>query len=126
MAPDRLGMIGWLFVAILVSGLCKSFAGKFLHGPLDLAHKLLALFCLFLLLRVTVRVSRGSPVLPVAFVVFVVAYLAAFVTGLVQSIPAAASSLWLNLHRFSSAIAAIACAVAARLVGTAASPANRP
>jgi hypothetical protein len=121
MGVDKLGVIGWLFVAILVSGLCMIFAGKFLHAPLAIVHKLLAVLCIVLLLRSAgaLRVLRAPPALPTAIVVFAVAYIASFVTGVVQSIPACANSLWLNLHRIAAATAAIACAVAARLVAMA-------
>jgi hypothetical protein len=121
MAVDKLRVIVWLFVTILVSGLCMIFAGKVLHVPLALVHKLLAVLCLVMLLRNTgaLQAFEAPPALPVALVVFAVAYLAAFVTGAVQSIPACASSLWLNLHRIASAIAAIGCAVAAHLIAMA-------
>jgi hypothetical protein len=120
MGVDKLGVIGWLFVAILVSGLCRIVAGKSLQVPLGLVHKILALVCLILLIRTagTFRTFE-APALRTAIVVFAIAYLAAFVTGIVQSIPAAASSLWLNLHRVAAAAAAIACAVAARGIATA-------
>lgn len=121
MAMEKLRVIVWLFVAILVSGLCMMFAGKVLHAPLALVHKLLAVLCLVVLLRNVgaLRAFEAPPALPAAIIVFAVAFLAAFVTGVVQSIPACASSLWLNLHRFASATAAIACAVAARLIAMA-------
>jgi hypothetical protein len=120
MTVHKLGVIGWLFIAILVSGLCRIAAGKSLQAPLGLVHKALALVCLILLIR-----TAGSfrtfevPALRAAIVVFAVAYLAAFTTGIVQSIPASASSVWLNLHRITGGVAAIACAVAARVIATA-------
>ena len=115
---DKLRFIVWFFVAILVSGLCMIFAGKVLHAPLALVHKLLALLCLVLLLRNVgaLRAFEAPQALPITIIVFAVAFLAAFATGVVQSIPASASSLWLNLHRFAAATATIACAVAARLI----------
>ena len=118
MAVNKLGAIAWLFVAILGSGLCMSFAGRFLQMPLAIAHKLLAVLCLVLLLRTAgvLRAFQAPPVLPAAIVVFAVAYLASFVTGAVQSVPACASSLWLNMHRIAAAIAALACAVAAHFI----------
>lgn len=118
MIMDKLRVIGWLFMAILVSGLCMIFAGKVLHAPLAVVHKLLALVCLVLLLRNVgaLRALEAPPALPAAILVFAVAFLAAFATGVVQSIPASGSSLWINLHRIASATAAIACAVAARLI----------
>jgi hypothetical protein len=121
MTVDKLRVILWLFGAILVSGLCMIFAGKVLHAPLAVVHKLLSLVCLVLLARNVgaLRALETPPALPAAILVFAVAFLAAFATGVVQSIPASASSLWLNLHRFASATAAIACAVVARLIAMA-------
>ena len=118
MAVDKLRVIGWLFVAILLSGVCMGLSGKFLQLPLAFVHKLLTVICLFLLLRHvgTLRALAAPPVLRTAIVVFAIAYLAAFVSGAVQSIPACASSLWLNLHRVAAGTAAIACAVGARLI----------
>jgi hypothetical protein len=121
MAAGRLSVIGWFFVAILVSGVSMSFAGKALHAPLTVAHKLLALVCFVLLLRSAgVLRSFQPPGLLAARVVFALAFLSSFATGIVQSIPASASSVWLNLHRVAATVAAIACAVAARLMATAA------
>ncbi|HTW44033.1 MAG TPA: hypothetical protein VMD58_00690 [Acidobacteriaceae bacterium] len=121
MAVDKLRVIVWLFAAILVSGLSMIFAGKALHVPFALIHKLLAVLCLVVLLRNAgaLRALEAPPALPAALVVFAVAYLAAFITGIVQSIPACESSLWLNLHRVAAATSAIACAVAARLIAMA-------
>jgi len=121
---DKLSVIGWLFAAILVSGLGMILAGRFLHMPLLIAHKLLAVACLILLLRVAgvLRAFAAPPALPAVIVVFAVAYLASFATGAVESIPAAAGSLWLNLHRVAAAVAAIAFAIAARLIATSARP----
>ena len=122
MAVSKLGVIGWLFIAVLVSGLCYTgFAGRLVYVPLAVVHKLLALLCLFLLLRSagTLRGFHTPPILPAAIVVFAVAYLASFVTGGIQSIPACASSLWLNLHRVAAGIATIAFAVAARFIALA-------
>jgi len=115
---DKLGTIGWLFVATLVSGLCLSVAGKSLVVPLAVVHKLLALICLVLLLRSAgaLRDFHAPAALPAAILVFAVAYVACFATGVVQSIPASASSLWLNLHRAAAAIATVGCAVAARFL----------
>ena len=56
------------------------------------------------------------PPLTWLLVVCAVAFLAAFVTGIVQSIPACASSLWLNLHRLAAAAVTVGCAAAARLI----------
>lgn len=114
-ALNKLGVIAWLFIAILVSGFCEALAGRLLRMPLGVLHKLLAVLCLILLLRIpgAIRANQVPPVLTAMMVTFGFAYLAAFVTGAVQSIPACASSLWLNLHRVAAGIAAIACAVAA-------------
>ena len=121
MIVDKLRLIGWLFAATLVSGLCMVFAGKVPHVPLAVVHKLLAVVCLVVLLRNvgTFRAFEAPPALPAAIIVFAAAFLAAFATGAVQSMPSRASSLWLNLHRIASAIATIGCAVAARLIATA-------
>ena len=121
MATDRLGVIVWLFVAILVSGVCMIFAGKFLHIPLAIVHKLLSVLCLVLLLRSagTLRAIHEPPALSAAIVVFALAYLASFATGAIQSIPACANSVWLNLHRTAAVMAAIACAVATRFIAIA-------
>jgi hypothetical protein len=124
MAVDKLGVIGWLVVAILISGLWAGFAGRFLHGPLAVVHKLLAVLVLVWLLRISgmLRALAASPGLRVTIVVFALAYLAAFITGIVQSIPSCAGSLWLNLHRVGAATAAIACGIAARMIVMAAHP----
>jgi hypothetical protein len=92
-----------------------------LHVPLAIIHKLLAVPCLVLLLRIAgvLRAFHAPPVLPAAIVFFAVAYLASFVNDAVQSIPTCARSLCLNLHRVAPAIAAIACAVAARFIAMA-------
>ncbi|HUD57377.1 MAG TPA: hypothetical protein VMR02_19255 [Terracidiphilus sp.] len=120
MALSKLGVIVWLLIAILVSGFCEAFAGRILQMPLAIVHKLLAVLCLILLLRIpgTVRALQAPPVTAM-MVVFGFAYLAAFVTGAVQSIPACASSFWLNLHRVAAGISVIACAVAARCIAMA-------
>jgi len=52
MTGDKLVAIGWVFAAILVSGLSMIFAGKLLHVSLALIHKLLAVICLVLLPRI--------------------------------------------------------------------------
>jgi hypothetical protein len=124
MVVDKLRFIGWFFLAIIVSGLCMSFAGKFLHGPLSIVHKLLALICLILLVRSAgaLRAFATPTALPVAIAVFAAAFLTAFVTGVVQSIPSSAGPLWLNVHRVAAAVAAVACIIAARFIATAAHP----
>jgi hypothetical protein len=118
MIVDKLRIIAWIFAAILVSGLYMILAGKVPHAPLAIVHKLLALLCLVLLLRSAgaLRAFAAPPALTAAILVFAVAYLAAFATGVIQSIPACASSVWLNMHRITAAAAAVACAVSARLI----------
>ncbi len=122
MAVERLRVIVWFFVAILVSGLCMIFAGKALQVPLALVHKLLAVLCLVLLVRNVgaLRAFTTQPALQAAIIVFALAFLGAFAAGVIQSIPACAGSVWLNLHRVAAATAAIACVVAARLAAVAA------
>jgi len=117
----RLGVTGCVFAGILITGLLTIFTGKAMHAPLAVAHKLLALLCLFFLLRSigALRAFHAPPALPVALVVFAVAFLAAFATGIVQSVPSSAGLLWLNLHRVSAATAAVACAVAIRFIAAA-------
>jgi hypothetical protein len=120
-AIEKLTFIGAIFVGLLVTGLCMIFAGRVLHAPLAVAHKLLALLCLVLLIRSegALRSFHAPPILSVALIVFSIAFLAAFSSGVVQSIPACASALWLNLHRISSAVAVLACATAARFIAAA-------
>ena len=118
MAVDKLTVIGWFFAAILVTGLGMAFAGRSLHGLLAVLHKLLAVVCLILLVRAAgvLRSFHVPPALPLAIAVFAAAFVASFATGVVQSIPACAGPLWLNLHRALAAIASIACVAAARLL----------
>lgn len=121
MAVDKLRVVVWIFAAILVSGLCMIFASRVVQVPLSVVHKLLAVLFLILLVRNAgvLRAPEATPALLAALSVFAVACLAAFGTGVVQSIPACASVLWLNLHRVAAAIAAVACFLAARLVSAA-------
>jgi len=101
-----------------------AFAGKSLQVPLAVIHKILALVCLFLLIRAVARPGaiHEPPAFPAAIAVFAAAFLASFATGVMESIPACAGVLWLNLHRVASAVAAIACAVAVRFIVLAARP----
>ena len=124
MVVDKLTPVAWLFGATLVSGLLMALGGKSLQVPLAVIHKILALVCLFLLIRAIGRLGgiHEPPALPVAAAVFVAAFLVSFATGVVESIPACAGTLWLNLHRVAAAVAAIACAVAARFIALAARP----
>lgn len=124
MAAEKLTPIAWLFGAILVSGLLMAFAAKPLQGPLAVAHKILALACLVLLVRAAGLLwgLRVPPMLPAAIAAFAAAFLACFAAGIVESIPACAGALWLNLHRLAAVCAALACALAARLMVLAARP----
>ena len=121
---DKLTPVAWLFGATLVSGLLMVLAGKSLQVPLAVIHKILALVGLFLLIRAIDRPGaiHLAPALPAAIAVFAAAFLVSFATGVLESIPACAGALWLNLHRVAAAVAAIACAVAARLIVLAARP----
>lgn len=121
MAADKIRVVAWLFAALVVSGLCMIFAGKVLQAPLGVIHKLLAILCVVALLRNVgvFRALEGPPALFAALAVFAVACGAAFATGIVQSIPACASSVWLNLHRVAAATAVVACVFAFRLMAMA-------
>ena len=92
--------------------------GRSLLVPMAAVHKIAAVFCLILLVRNagTLRSFHAPAVLPAAIAVFAAAYIACLVTGVFQSIPATASSLWLNLHRAAAAIATAGCAVAGGLI----------
>ena len=124
MVLEKLTPIAWLFGTTLVAGLLMAFAGKSLQVPLAVIHKILALVCLFLLIRAVGRPGgiHGPPALPAAIAVFAAAFLVSFVTGIIESIPACAGALWLNLHRVAAAVGAIACAVAAIACAVAARP----
>ena len=124
MFVEKLTPIAWLFGATLVAGLLMALAGKSLQVPLAVIHKILALVCLFLLIRAVGRLGgiHEPPALLAAIAVFAAAFLVSFATGIVESIPACAGALWLNLHRVAAAVAAIACAIAARLIALAARP----
>jgi hypothetical protein len=121
---DKLTPVAWLFGATLVSGLLMALAGKSLQVPLAVIHKILALVGLFLLIRAIGRPGaiHLPPALPAAIAAFAAAFLVSFATGVLESIPACAGALWLNLHRVAAAVAIIACALAARLIVLAARP----
>ena len=89
-----------------------------------LRNTLLIVCLVLVLLRIAgaLQLFASPPVLRAAIIAFGVTFLAAFVTGVVQSIPACAGPLWLNLHRAAAALAAITCAVAARFVAAAHHP----
>jgi hypothetical protein len=124
LAVEKLTAIAWLFGTTLVAGLLMAVAGKSLQAPLAVIHKILALVCLFLLLRAVVRAGgiHEPPAFPAAIVVFAAAFLLSFATGVMESIPACAGALWLNLHRVAAAVATIACAVAVRFIAVSARP----
>ena len=124
MVVERVLPIAWLFGATFVAGLLMALASKSLQAPLALIHKILALVCLFLLIRAVVRPGgmHQPPALPPATAVFAAAFLMSFATGVVESIPDCAGTLWLNLHRVAAAIAAVACAVAVGFIALAARP----
>ena len=116
---QKLAVIGWLFLIALVSGLAMALAGKLFHAPLSIIHKLSAVLCfVFLLLRIVVaiRLFEPRPAILATIVVFAGAFIGAFVTGVVQSIPAQAGALWLNLHRAAVIVATIAFAAASRAI----------
>jgi hypothetical protein len=116
---QRLTVIVWLLVAALVSGVGLGFSGKPLQIPFSIVHKLSAIVCLvFLALRMGAALRMFTPRPPIlaAMAIFAAAFLAAFVTGIVQSIPTQAGPLWLNLHRAAAIVATLACAAAWRLM----------
>jgi hypothetical protein len=115
---QKLTVIGWLFFIALVTGVGTGFAGKPLQIPFSILHKLSAMVCLvFLVLRIAaaVRLFESRPLLIAALAIFTLGFLAAFASGIVQSIPAQAGALWLNLHRASAIVATAACIAAWRL-----------
>ncbi len=115
---QKLIAVGWLFLLALSSGIAMALFGKPLQAPVSVVHKLSAVACIvFLILRigVAIRLFESRPTLLATIAMFVIAFLAAFVSGIVESIPAQASGLWLNLHRIAAIVAAIACAAAWRL-----------
>lgn len=115
---QKLTVVGWFFLLTLASGIAMALPGKPLHALLSIVHKLSAIACLvFLILRIgaAIRLSESKPALAATLAIFAIAFLAAFVSGIVQSIPAHVSSIWLNLHRIAAIAATIACAVAWRL-----------
>jgi hypothetical protein len=115
----KLTMIGWLMILSLISGFAMAFCGKPLHASFSVLHKLSAgagLVFIVLHIATAIRLFVTRPAV-LAFVwVFVAAFLAAIVTGSIQSIPSQAGQLWLNLHRASWIIALIACGVVGRMM----------
>jgi hypothetical protein len=115
----KLAAIGWLVAIVLVTGFGVASSTKAIGFPCSLFHKLGAVVCLVLiLLRISgaLNLFKSSPAIPLAIWCFAAAFLAAFVTGVVHSLPIQAGPLWLNLHRITAALSAVACAVAARMI----------
>jgi hypothetical protein len=116
---QRLAVIGWWFLIAVVSGVGTGLRGKPLHIPFSIVHKLSAVACLvFLALRLgaAVRLFESRSALLAALAIFSAGFLTAFVTGILQSIPSAASPLWLNAHRAGAIVAILAFAAAWRLL----------
>jgi len=86
---DKLTPVAWLFGATLVSGLLMALARKSLRVPLAVIHKILALVCLFLLIRAVGRPGgiHEPPALPAVIAGFAAAFLVSFATGVIESIP---------------------------------------
>jgi hypothetical protein len=115
---QKLIVIGWLLLLVLVSGLAVGLSKKPLHAPLSIVHKLSAVACLvFLILRIgtAIRLFESRPTLLAAVAVLALSILAAFASGIVESIPGRESLAWLSVHRITSATAAIAAVIVARL-----------
>ncbi len=118
-AAQELSPIGWLLLAVLASGLGTRWLGHPLNAPVSVVHKLASLLMLiFIVIRIVpaIRSSAGRPVLSMVAVIFVFSVVAAFITGVVESIPSQAGAVWLNLQRISAAATAIAAAIAVRLL----------
>jgi len=116
---QKLIFVGWILLLTVVSGLGAGLPVKPLHGLFSVVHKLCALVCLVVvLLRITgvVRHFESRPAIVAAIAVFAVGFVAAFVSGVIQSIPTQASALWLNSHRISATVAFVACVIAWRLM----------
>jgi hypothetical protein len=99
---QKLIVIVWLLLAALATGLAARWVGQPLSAPLSVAHKLAALMMLILIgVRIVpaLRCFAGRPTLANLTVIFVLSVLAAFTSGILESIPSQASALWLNLHR---------------------------
>lgn len=115
----KLMTIGWLLVLSLISGFGMALGGKPLEGSFSVLHKLSAVVCLvFIALRTTaaIRLFEARPLILTFAGIFGAAFLAACVTGSIQSIPSHAGPVWLNLHRTAWIIALIACGVVGRLM----------
>jgi uncharacterized membrane protein YadS len=116
---EKFTTIGWLLIFSLISGFGMALGGKPLHASFAILHKLSAVVCLvFIVLRISTafRLFASRPAILTLVVIFAVAFLAACVTGSIESIPSQAGPLWLNLHRTAWIIALAACGVAGRLM----------
>ena len=93
---------------------------KSLHAGVSVLHKLAAVSCfVFIILRApSIRLFESRPAILTFVAIFVIAFLAACVTGSIQSIPSQASPVWLNLHRTAWIIALVACSVAGYMIAT--------
>jgi len=116
---DKLTAIGWPLILSLISGFGMAVSGKPLEASFSILHKLSAVACLvFIVLRLAtaIRLFESRPLILTFAGIFILAFLAACVTGAIQSTPSQASALWLNLHRASWIIALIASGVVWRLM----------
>jgi hypothetical protein len=115
---QKLDVIGWLLLAVLASGLGVRL-GRPLAGPFTGVHKLASLLVLvFIAIRIVpvFRAFASQHAFIDVAAVFVLSFVTAFTTGVLESIPSRAGALWLNLHRISAVATAIAAALAARLL----------
>ena len=118
---EKLRTIVWLLVVLLVTGFGMALSEKSLHAGFSVLHKLAAVVCfVFIILRAptTIRLFESHPAILTFVMIFVIAFLAACVTGSIQSIPSQASPVWLNLHRTAWITALIACGVAGHMIAT--------
>ncbi|MGA9062562.1 MAG: hypothetical protein WB341_12960 [Terracidiphilus sp.] len=116
--PQKFLAIGLLLLATLASGICLGLSGKPLKAFLSILHKLLAIgLVIFTAIRIahSVRLFESRPTLLAAVAVLALSILAAFASGIVESIPGRESLAWLTVHRITSATAAIAAVIVARL-----------
>lgn len=116
---QKLIVIGWLLLAVLASGVGMRWLGHPLSAPLSIVHKLAALL---MLIFIAIRAAQafkgfaGRPTLSIMAVIFLLSVVAAFTTGIVESVPSQSGALWLNLHRISAATVTIAAALLTRLL----------
>lgn len=112
-------VIGLLLLATLLTGVWLGLLGKPLNGLPGVLHKILALILvIFLAIRVvhSARLFDSRPALLAAVAVLAVSILAAFASGIIESIPSLEGPAWLVLHRVAASVAALAGAVTARLL----------